>query len=239
MLCQLYYFTQRNIRTRCQTAASAPIQNQPAVQSVRHSPVKPVSRRWVNAAPIRGEVMPAAVRVKPVGSSPRAHGYGATPRVLSAHPHSKATPPGPAPPVPSPPVPALPGPIPQVPAPPERPPEFLILPKKYFLGGGHIYIYIYSGRAKATEVDPPWLPESPDPPWPPKTPDPPWPAWNSWPAMASWVSWSAMAPGSAWFRPGGLPRCPRHAPASRVNKCSSLIIAVAYNNSVCEFFRVY
>ncbi len=155
MLCQLYYFTQRNIRTRCQTAASAPIQNQPAVQSVRHSPVKPVSRRWVNAAPIRGEVMPAPVRfsevkpatlrrslkhaslsaVKPVGSSPRAHGYGATPRVLSAHPHSKATPPGPAPPVPSPPVPALPGPIPQVPAPPERPPEFLILPKKYFFWG--------------------------------------------------------------------------------------------------------
>ncbi len=149
----LFYATQHKDEMSDSCVSPDP---EPAHRSVRPPfPVKPVSRRWVNAAPIRGEVMPAAVRfsevkpatlrrslkhaslsaVKPVGSSPRAHGYGATPRVLSAHPHSKATPPGPAPPVPSPPVPALPGPIPQVPAPPERPPEFLILPKKYFFWG--------------------------------------------------------------------------------------------------------
>ncbi len=80
---------------------SSPIQNHPAVQTVSQTPVKPVSRRSLkpNASPppstalkssrLGPEVMPATVLdslksaslsaiIKPVGSSPRAHGYGTT-----------------------------------------------------------------------------------------------------------------------------------------------------------------
>ncbi len=101
----------------------APIQNQPAVQPVSRSTLKPTA--------IRGSA------VKPAGSSPRAPGFGATPGILRAHPHSSAcfsrarsssarslksrsS--------------SAPGPVPQVPAPPERPPDFIVFPKK-MLGG--------------------------------------------------------------------------------------------------------
>ncbi len=62
-------------------------------------------------------------------------------------------------------------------------------------------------RAKATEADPPWPPESPDSPWPPLSPDPQWPhespdlPWPPdspdppWPpekASSAMASWSAL-----------------------------------------------
>ncbi len=134
--------------------------------------LKPAVRGEINTA-VRGSLKPAGLSaVKPAGSSPKPPGYGATPGVLSAHPHSRAH---------------------SSCACSSRsrssrarsssacssrarsssarsfrvPPWIPNSPQENFWGV-HIAMAIVAGpKAKAKEPDPPWLPESPDPPWRP------------------------------------------------------------------------